>query len=630
MQKNYILKKNKQNTFLLFSFVVLIFLILVVYFGNKIPKIFASIEKGSIDNTYKYAKGTDNNSDIKINFNLFEGALGVVVSDTELAGFAWGTKIGWINLSPSGSGVLNDTEGILSGYATSQSGGWIDFSGVTINSSGEFIGYANSQIFGKIIFNCSTNNTCATDDFKVLTDWRSVSVRNGTSPNHIKVDPGNPPIVSVEDPTLTKESTPILPGPKPLPINNIDQYENGGDVIKNHSINDNNGNTKNGQTTVILTPEQQDIKVGIDVNNLDLEPTVTGVSMSNTFSSIGDKVQNISKTIELTTKKIKNEATLIADTPVFDFSTKAVGVVGVAGGGTVAVTSFTTSALSFSEFLLTFFRIWSILSSALGFKKHRKQWGTVYDSVTKQPLDPAYIILKDKRGNEIATSITDLNGRFGFLVPPGKYQLVARKTNYVFPSSKLFNKYSDELYNNLYFGEMIETEEDKTIVKNIPMDPKSFDWNEFTKRDKNLLKYHSSRASVFTQISNALFYFGLVISIILIFIKFDIFNIIMFAIYTVLVIIRRVDASSKSYGTITHEDSGYPISYAIIRVFSEEKKKEIFHRVADQYGHYYCLLPKGEYYITIEKKNADESYSKIYKSEIIYAKKGIINQDFSI
>ena len=59
--------------------------------------------------------------------------------------------------------------------------------------------------------------------------------------------------------------------------------------------------------------------------------------------------------------------------------------------------------------------------------------------------------------------------------------------------------------------------------------------------------------------------------------------------------------------------------------------REISHKITDKYGRYFCLVPKGKYYIKIEKKNSDASYSLVFKSEIIDASKnGIIKENFKI
>src|SRR6185436_1352716 len=75
---------------------------------------------------------------------------------------------------------------------------------------------------------------------------------------------------------------------------------------------------------------------------------------------------------------------------------------------------------------------------------------------------------------------------------------------------------------------------------------------------------------------------------------------------------------------------GNPFSFAIVRVFAVGIEKEIMQKVADKIGRYYALVPNGEYYVTIEKKNLDESYTKIYTSSAIIVKKGLINQNMAI
>jgi len=72
--------------------------------------------------------------------------------------------------------------------------------------------------------------------------------------------------------------------------------------------------------------------------------------------------------------------------------------------------------------------------------------------------------------------------------------------------------------------------------------------------------------------------------------------------------------------------TGQPLSFAIIKVFQADIKKQLFQRVADKYGRYYLLVPKGNYYLVIEKKQPDGSYQPISTTPIIYAKQGIIKQ----
>ncbi|MEK7123811.1 MAG: Ig-like domain-containing protein, partial [Patescibacteria group bacterium] len=74
-------------------------------------------------------------------------------------------------------------------------------------------------------------------------------------------------------------------------------------------------------------------------------------------------------------------------------------------------------AVTFGDINLMLIRAFTTLLSVAGIRRKKsKPWGTVYDSQTKPPLDPAYVQLLDEKGNELETQITDLEGRFGFFV----------------------------------------------------------------------------------------------------------------------------------------------------------------------------------------------------------------------
>jgi hypothetical protein len=56
---------------------------------------------------------------------------------------------------------------------------------------------------------------------------------------------------------------------------------------------------------------------------------------------------------------------------------------------------------------------------------------------------------------------------------------------------------------------------------------------------------------------------------------------------------------------------------------------EIAKKVADQYGHYYCLVPKGEYYVKVFKKTTT-GYEEVLTSGTLRVENGIINQTFAV
>jgi len=52
--------------------------------------------------------------------------------------------------------------------------------------------------------------------------------------------------------------------------------------------------------------------------------------------------------------------------------------------------------------------------------------------------------------------------------------------------------------------------------------------------------------------------------------------------------------------------------------------------VADAEGRYYCIVPKGEYVIEIQKKNVDGSYTKVYESSVRVGSVGLVKDSFVV
>ncbi len=331
---------------------------------------------------------------------------------------------------------------------------------------------------------------------------------------------------------------------------------------------------------------------------------------------------------------VKNNLTSILKTVsnVSDITVKSASTVGVVVGTAASASVVVLSSISFYDVFLDVVRMFDVLLGALGFTKKRKYWGVVYDSITKQPLDPAYVILKNSQGRQIASAITDINGRYGFLVDPGKYTVFPTKTNYVFPSKKLAGKSKDELYEDIYLGGAVEIKtKDDAITRNIPMDPLHFDWNQFAKQDKNIIKLYSKWNVVFIKIANVLFYLGFVLAALSTIVDPNVYTIIITFIYLLLLLLRMAGLKPRSFGFVVDKNTGGPMSFAVLRIISVNSNLEIAQKVADKYGRYYCLLPNGKYYVKIEKKNNDESYTPVYTSPVInVSKSGIIKEKFNI
>jgi len=315
-----------------------------------------------------------------------------------------------------------------------------------------------------------------------------------------------------------------------------------------------------------------------------------------------------------------------------DLFVKILGALGLISGLLVSLAStIFASPISFAEIPLIPFRIWSLLMSVLGIKKRTRRWGVVYDSITKQPLDPAYVTLKNLEGETIATAITDIDGRYGFIVQPGTYALTVNKTNYLFPSAKLAGRHADELYDNIYWGDYFNISiEGEVIARNIPLDPINFSWNEFEKEKRNLTSSFKRKDLLVSRIASILFNIGFVIACIAFIVTPLPYNGIIFSLYIFIFIIKKIGIKTKNKGSVVEKSTGLPLSYGIIRVMYSDIGQEIAHSVIDKYGNFYCLVKNGTYTVKIDKKNPDGSYSLLYKQSLITINDGVLNKKFEV
>jgi hypothetical protein len=308
----------------------------------------------------------------------------------------------------------------------------------------------------------------------------------------------------------------------------------------------------------------------------------------------------------------------------------------VIAGGAVAgvmVGSFGLSSrsLSFSDIILIVTRLWGLLLTFLGLKKRSPHWGVVYDSETMRPLDPAIVTVRNQSGKEVASAVTDMDGRYGFLLSPGTYTIRAGKTHYMFPSKMLRGQTADDLHDSLYFGEPFTIADSAAVIKkDIPMDPVGFDWNEFIKNEMHLNTFYSRFGKKARIVSKTAFLIGLVLSGLYCVYNPVTSNSVILLIYLLSAFFVFSNRSPRSFGNITDHVTGKPLSFARIHILSTYEDTEIGNKSCDELGRYFCLVPKGSYYIRVDRRNPDGSYTDVYKSDLIRAKGGIIRNDIEV
>jgi len=391
----------------------------------------------------------------------------------------------------------------------------------------------------------------------------------------------------------------------------------------NENTNGNNSKKSEGNTTGDIAVGENGIIYSIGSSAVIVGKSIIGM-IPNTFTKgftnlIPDSVTKATEATFATTKQVVN-------TKVGSVVSKTLSTIGVAATGGIAVTSLVVNPASLYELFFLPLRLWSLLMSALGLRKRNRPWGTVYDSITKQPLDPAYVVLQDGTGKEISTSTTDLDGRYGFLIGPGLYKILATKTNYVFPSQRLQGKTSDELYGDLYFGEALSiTDNGGVIAKNIPLDPISFDWNEVAKKNMGVMRFYSKWDLVIKKITNWLFGVGIIVAVIAFASAPVLYNEIILGFYGLIAILRIFGVKPKYFGWVIDQATGFPLAYALIHIYSLDLEREYIKKVCDSSGRYYALVPPGKYTVTVDRQNSDGTYTPAFTTEAMTVKKGIIN-----
>ncbi len=263
------------------------------------------------------------------------------------------------------------------------------------------------------------------------------------------------------------------------------------------------------------------------------------------------------------------------------------------------------------ELPLMITRFFSQFLIFIGARKKPKHWGSVIDSVSGAGLDPAVVTVFDQSDHEIKNTITDIEGRFGFLIPAGSYRLTAQKTHYQFPAD------------HGYRGEWITMHTDDVAVIDIPLKNIQNDWNEqekkrtlpFWKIYRNLI--HGCLSCILVAICIYALYQYITYPTLL-----HGFSIVMNGVFLIL---SRITRQNRSFGLVYTKENHQPVSGTLHIAHTTTPTVLIKKVVIDDHGRYYCLLVKGDYTITV----FDRSGVQIHTEQII-ARNGILKKDFTV
>jgi hypothetical protein len=372
---------------------------------------------------------------------------------------------------------------------------------------------------------------------------------------------------------------------------------------------------------------------GVAASVVDL----SGVTMDELKALYGDAGPAIGRAAKTTVAIARKAVAALATNKASAQVSAGIGVVAVAPTAVAAQYSLVSQGLainisSFYEFWLYLLSLLYALLTVLGIRAKRRHWGTVYDSENKQPLDPAIVELVDFETGKVAEqSITDLNGRFGFLDKPGKYLIHSKKTHYQFPSRKIFG-IKDGAFENLYHGELFEIAQGGNVISpNIPMDPLEFDWNQ---QDKlRLVKFHPKLEKALNIILSVLFWGGATGVLLLFCVNTNLVNGLFSLLYVFFAILRHLLLRVRLWGRL--ESNRINTAGLYLELSPASLPKIILGKsMTNQSGKFFLKAKPGQYILRVKEIGSPMgdtlSTKLLLEREIRVGKDGVVNENIKI
>jgi hypothetical protein len=242
-------------------------------------------------------------------------------------------------------------------------------------------------------------------------------------------------------------------------------------------------------------------------------------------------------------------------------------------------------------------------------KKKKQNYGIVYDSVTKEPINRAIVRITDPSGKLVTTEVTDVYGIFDATLPSGSYKFNVEAKDYRFPS-RVIQVSEDEPYMNVYHGKVINHTTEDILNVSIPMD----------RLDSSLL--HDSTTSLKSIVYTlwnillyVLFFIGFIMALFNIVREPSPFLWLVLAIYFVFIalyIIMKLK-TRKSFGLVRNA-YGTLIEGLEIGLLEQEFDTLYAKRVTDDGGKYRFIVPGGKYKLVVlnpEYELVDETQDMI-------------------
>ncbi len=260
---------------------------------------------------------------------------------------------------------------------------------------------------------------------------------------------------------------------------------------------------------------------------------------------------------------------------------------------------------------------------ALLFRRRRKKYGVVYNALTKQPIDLAIVRLYSQETNKLVQSkVTDKNGRYSIIASPGKYYIKVTKQQHEFPSKVLAGQKEDVKFLDLYHGDTILVNDQKTIITaNIPIDPL-----EQVKTPRKIIFEHYLR-----KVQYAVSFSAIPLAVLSAAVSPGPLTFSLLGFHTLLYFLFRrlgYQKAPKSWGVVYNKKNKEPLGRAIARIFDKQYNKLLETRVTDNKGRYAFLVNDNRYYITVEKPGFEKHVTE--EIDMIKSEEDVVDFDIGL
>lgn len=228
-------------------------------------------------------------------------------------------------------------------------------------------------------------------------------------------------------------------------------------------------------------------------------------------------------------------------------------------------------------------------------RRKRKQWGVIYNSLTKQPVDLAIVRLLDAQTRQvIQTRVTDHYGRYAFVVKKGSYSLEVVKPGYVFPTDHLKDRKEDANFTDLYVGQILELAQDGVINANVPLDP----------LEAANVPSKVVWANIGRSLRNSVAFSAIPLSMVSVAVTPGMTTAIMLLCQVGMYLVFRrlaLRSHAKPWGAMMDARTRKPISGVVVRIFDKKFNKLLEMQVTDRSGKYGFFVRRNVYYVMAQK-----------------------------